>query len=76
MDAIACAVDVTARDSLVALHNIKLLLLPQFTCGMSKTTLAADAAPLSRIANVDMPVVLLFSLPFTGDDIQLKILVA
>ena len=70
------AVNIAARNTFVALDNIKLLLLPQRACGVCKAALTADAAPLSGIANMNMPVVLLFALPLAGDDVELKILIA
>lgn len=70
------AVNIAARNTFVALDNIKLLLLPQRACGVCKAALTADAAPLSWIANMNMPVVLLFALPLAGDDVELKILIA
>ena len=60
----------------MALNNIKLLLLPQRARGLCKSAFSTDAAPFLRIANVDMPVVLLLSLPLTRDDVEFKVLIA
>ena len=76
MNAIASAVDITARNPLVALHNIKLLLLPQRAGSMGKPAFAANSAPFARVANMDMPVVLSLALPFTRNDVEFKILIA
>lgn len=76
MYTISGAVNIAARNTFVALYNIKLLLLPQRARGVCKAAFTADAAPLSWIADMNMPVVLLFALPLAGDDVELKILIA
>ncbi len=43
---------------------------------MRKPAFAADAAPFTRIANMNMPVVLFLTLPLARDDVELEILVA
>ena len=53
----------------MALNNIKLLLLPQRARGLCKSAFSTDTAPFLRVANVDMPVVLLLSLPLARDDV-------
>src|SRR5471030_2389659 len=75
MNAVASAVNITTGNAFMTLNDIELFLLPYPTCAFSKATFATYPTPFHRITDVDMPIGIFVTLPFTRDDAQIQILI-
>ena len=74
MNTITRAKNITARDALVALHNIELFALPAGACCTGKTALTGYPAQLCRITDMQMPVRIGCALPAAGNDVEIELL--
>ena len=57
----------------MALHQIEMSALPQPAGGVGETAFAADPPPLTRVADMNIPVGFHRPLPFASNDVQFKI---